>query len=225
MESIELNGRALHMFTSGSNGPTIFWGIGPGAAAEAAETDALLRQSTDRPYRLMAYEAVDWNRDFSPWPAPAVQKTPFSGGAVDMLDWLRSSAIPFTDTTPEKCWIGGYSLSGLFSLWALGSGLFSGAIGVSPSLWFPGWAEYAQSICLPDGCGVYLSLGKQEARPRNPAMASVGDRVCAFYEQLQATAACRFCTMEWNPGGHFTDPATRMARGFAAMLNGKMRMD
>lgn len=216
MTTRTLGGKTCHLFDHGTD-PVLLYGITPGDDAAAQQTDRLLRAQTHAPYRLLAFEADSWADDFSPWAAPAVRDMTFGGHADRTLDWLRTAAIPFLGA--QRPWIGGYSLAGLFALWALGSGDFGGAAACSPSLWFPGWAEYAD-FPLPDGCRVYLSIGKRELHPRNPAMASVGERVQSFVDRLRRDPACRWMQLEYPPGGHFTDPPGRMARGFAALLNG-----
>ena len=91
------------------------------------------------PFALAAFEVKDWNRELSPWEAPPVfGKVPFGGGAADTLAFLTGRLLPeLRSQLPGNgislC-IGGYSLAGLFALWAATkTGLFSGAAAASPS--------------------------------------------------------------------------------------------
>lgn len=206
----------LTVFDRGENGPVLYF------CADAGEAEgvlARLRELTDRPFRLAAFTVSDWDRELTPWPAPAVfGNRPFGGGAAETLRWLESEAIPRAEPAPaSRRYIGGYSLAGLFSLWAFyETALFAGAAGCSGSLWFPGWTEYAEKQPPRPGCLQYLSLGEKEPRTRNQAMARVGEctqRQLALARQ-QGMNAC----FTWHPGGHFQEPELRTAKGFAWLL-------
>lgn len=180
-----------------------------------SELDAL--RDCDLPFALAAFELKDWNRDLSPWEAPPVfGKVPFGGGVEETLRYVTDSLLPELRTRlslPEdvKLCIGGYSLAGLFALWAATqTNIFSGVAAASPSVWFPGWLDYVKAHPIRAAM-VYLSLGDREERTKNPVMATVGDSIRELYALLQAdyTAA-----LEWNPGNHFQDSEKRTARAF-----------
>lgn len=180
-----------------------------GIQAEAAELERLAGPD----FRLVAVKIGDWNRELSPWPAPAVfGREDFGGGAEETLaELLRLCA-----DADRRYWIGGYSLAGLFALWAVcRTDAFAGAAAASPSVWFPGFREFAEAH--PVRCGrVSLSLGDREERTRNPVMAAVGDRIRELHALLLDRGTD--CTLEWNPGNHFRDPELRTARAFAWLL-------
>ena len=118
-----------------------------------------------------------------------------------------------------KIYLGGYSLAGFFSLWAAyQTDRFAGVAAVSPSVWFPGWMDFARehSIRAPR---VYLSLGDKEERTRNPVMRTVGDNIRSQLELLESDAGCNACTLEMNQGNHFKEPDLRTAKGFAWLLS------
>ena len=105
----------------------------------------------------------------------------------------------------------GYSLAGLFALWAATkTELFQGIAAASPSVWFPGWLDYVREHPIR-AVRVYLSLRDREERAKNAVMASVGDCIREQYALLQNSCSA---TLEWNPGGHFQDPEERTARAF-----------
>ena len=92
---------------------------------------------------------------------------PCTGGADDYLRLLIEEIIPTAekeiDGVPRWRGIAGYSLAGLFSLYAIyRTDLFSLVGSMSGSLWFPGMKEY---ILLPRAkapAGPYLLLpGRQ----------------------------------------------------------------
>lgn len=177
-----------------------------------------IAEGTDRKILLAAFLVDDWNRDLSPWEAPAAfGKENFGGRAGDTLSYLKTKFLPYVKQ--ERCvredaeWIvGGYSLSGLFALWAAcETDLFRAAAAASPSVWFPGWTEYVKS-CPDIPETVYLSLGTKEERTKNPVMRTVGDRIREMHHFLKESG--KNTVLEWNPGNHFQDPDGRMAKGF-----------
>ena len=174
---------------------------------------AEIRRRTEIPFRLTAVKVESWNRDLSPWPAPAVfGNEDFGDGAAALLREI----LPLCADEGKRYFIGGYSMAGLFALWsAFQTEVFSGAAAASPSMWFPGLMEYLRgSAC---GCGaVYLSLGNREEKTANPVMRTVGDRIREGYELLRSRGVR--CTLEWNSGGHFKEPDLRTAKAFAWVL-------
>ena len=188
----------------------------------AGEVDETARLCGHDRFCLAFLQVSDWNRDLAPWTSPPVfGDEGFGDGAPRTLDLIGRGLIPLLDAdfpapAPRRYLIAGYSLAGLFALWAAtASDRFIGAAGVSPSLWFPGWADYASAHRF-HAASVYLSLGDREEKTRNPVMARVGDAVRAQYAALAASG--KDCALEWNPGGHFRDSDKRTARGSAWLL-------
>ena len=83
------------------------------------------------------------------------------------LRFLIEQIIPILKqqfNLPEsvKIILGGYSLAGLFALWAsTQTNLFYGIAAASPSVWFPGWMEFEQQHPV-QAQHIYLSLGDRE---------------------------------------------------------------
>ena len=119
---------------------------------------------------LAAISGVDWNRELSPWPAPKAFRgsDDFSGAAPAFLRKLTGHIVPLVenrlDFTPSSRAIAGYSLAGLFALWAVfEADTFDRAASVSGSLWYDGFLEHMNTSILRDGVErVYLSLGDRE---------------------------------------------------------------
>lgn len=180
----------------------------------------IIKGLTHTPFTLAAFLIEDWNRELSPWKAPAVfGQEDFGSGAAKTLSFITEALLPELGGNGKSCYLGGYSLSGLFALWsAYQTDLFRGIAAVSPSVWFPGWKEFMESNAIrsPE---IYLSLGNKEEKTRNKFMASVGDNIRRQYELLTDTATIKRCELEWNPGNHFADPEFRTAKGFAWLLN------
>ena len=177
-----------------------------------AEYPAICKGSS-ADFRLVGFKISDWNKDLSPWKAPAVfGKEDFGDGAKETLDEI----LEFCEDRTKTYIIGGYSLAGLFSLWAAcRTDLLKGVAAASPSVWFPGFSEYLADAKLQ--CDhVYLSLGDKEAKTRNPVMAGVGDKILEAREIFSGQGAD--CFFEWNEGNHFKDADLRTARAFLGVM-------
>lgn len=169
-----------------------------------------IRETADADFRLLALEVDSWNDCLSPWKAPAVfGREGFGGGAEETL----GEVLRIAGESGKALCIGGYSLAGLFALWAsYRTNAFCGVAAASPSLWYPGFSEYMRANGIR-AQRVYLSLGDKEEKTRNPVMRTVGDRIREAYEWLNGAGV--ECTLEWNSGNHFADPAGRTAKAFA----------
>ena len=106
------------------------------------EVDAIAQSG--RKYLFAAVPVSNWNDALSPWEASAVLgKQGFGGNAADTLRFLTEQVIPTLKQQyplPEnvKIILGGYSLAGLFALWAsTQTDQFYGVAVASPSVWFP----------------------------------------------------------------------------------------
>ena len=173
-----------------------------------------IRELTGMDFCLTAIKVNDWNKDLSPWEAPAVFGIEnFGDGAADTLKEILSLC---TDKD-KKYYIGGYSLAGLFSLWAIAqTDRFEGVAAASPSVWFPDFLDYIRErkpLCKK----IYLSLGDKEEKTRNPVMATVGDKI----RELDSFLAQQGfdCVLEWNEGNHFKDFDIRTAKAFASVMS------
>ena len=198
------------------------------AREEAAALGGCIRSLTDRPFALAVSGGTDWDDDLSPWPAPAVMRggADFGGGADAWLGMLAGKVLPgirealddAANAAPSCLVLGGYSLAGLFALYAMyRTDLFSRIVSASGSLWYPDFAEYALShepVRRPD-C-VYLSLGDREAKTRHPLMRTVEDRTRRLYEAYKKAGI--ESVFELNPGNHFQQTTERLAKGLAWTL-------
>lgn len=231
-ETYEVEGKTVHIFSIGEGIPYIYLGVQENSVEYVERIAAFLTENVENPsMTLVAYEAKDWNAEFSPWSAPSIWKKTkddpgFIGKGPDTLQWLKEIGIPFVEKTenPEtgrrNRYLAGYSLAGLFSLWAFyESQIFRGCVSGSGSLWFPGWMEYLEKASAPEDSCIYLSLGGKEEKTKNPVMASIGNATRKAKAQIEADENVTFSCLEWNPGGHFSDPDIRVAKGVAWILN------
>ncbi len=182
------------------------------------EAEALRHLSGTEDWCLLAVPVADWNSDLTPWTAPpAFGRQPFGDGAQRTLDRLEKELLPGLQTVEgRQLCLCGYSLAGLFALWAVyQTKLFSAAVAASPSVWYPGWIDYARQR-QPLAGRIYLSLGDREEKTRNPVMAAVGEAIREQHRLLQEARIP--CALEWNPGNHFVQSDLRVARGMAWVL-------
>ena len=186
-----------------------------------SEVEAIA-QGSAHSFLFAAVLVKSWNDELSPWEAPAVWgKESFGGNAADTLRFLTEQAIPTLKkqfALPENVRIilSGYSLAGLFALWAsTQTALFSGVAAASPSVWFPGWMEFEQQHPIQAHC-IYLSLGDREEHTKNTVMATVGDNIRTLHSRLAERGAD--CILEWNSGGHFKDADLRTAKAFGWVM-------
>ncbi len=175
-----------------------------------------IRKEYGEDFRLITFKINDWNRQLSPWEAPAVfGREGFGNGAADTLREI----LEYCGDRTKTYYLGGYSLAGLFALWAAyRTDLFQGIAAASPSMWFPGFAEFMKENEIRTR-RVYLSLGDREEKARNPVMATVGDRIREAHTLLCGQGID--CTLEWNAGNHFVDSDKRTAKAFLWVMKEK----
>ena len=101
---------------------------------------AQIRKLTALDFQMIAVKVDDWNLDLSPWKAPAVfGNEDFGEGAASLLEEI----LRLCSDESKTYYLGGYSLAGLFSLWAsYQTDRFAGIAAASPSVWFPGFLPY-----------------------------------------------------------------------------------
>ncbi|NLB90850.1 MAG: alpha/beta hydrolase [Clostridiales bacterium] len=208
------------------NLPLILFPTGENPSLELEKISPILldaiHKGTCSPFRLAAFSSLDWNKDFTPWPAPPLfaKEKDFQGKASDTLGWIESTFLPAVyqqiGYVPEKnnTAIIGYSLAGLFSLWAFyESNLFSAVASCSGSLWYDNWLDYVQKQKVPINSAVYLSLGDKEELAKNPKMATVGAVTRTMADLIATNPAVTRSHFQQHPGGHFTHVHSRLAQG------------
>ena len=177
-----------------------------------------ITQSTD--FLFITVQVDSWNDDLSPWlAAPIFGEATFGGNAEKFLTRIKNEVItPLLSAYPEKkIFAGGYSLAGLFVMWAgYKTNLFEGIAAVSPSVWFPGFVDFVHNHKMLAN-RVYLSLGDKEAKTRNKILAQMENDIRDVYHSLGDYGLSSI--LVWNKGNHFKEPALRMAKGFAWLMS------
>ena len=173
---------------------------------------------------LLVVGDLNWDHDMTPWFCPPLSEndTPCTGGADEYLHLLVNEIIPGAKEhikgTPSHIAIAGYSLAGLFAIYAMyQTDIFDRSASMSGSLWFPDFKEY----CLrhemkkqPEK--LYLSLGDREAKTRNRTLMTVQENTEALIKHYRSLGID--VTWELNPGNHFKDAAIRSAKGIIAII-------
>lgn len=179
-----------------------------------------------------------WEENFSPWCAPRIfAKGPnFGDGAQKTLDALINQVIPWAESDltepPAYRALIGYSLAGLFSLWAgvsqpgvsqrAACGCQPDAVpiptfqrigAVSGSFWFPGLLDYVDQQLRGGAVGLthaYLSLGDREARTPNPQIMHVQENAELLANKLRDAGITSM--FELNRGNHFQNVEGRVQK-------------
>lgn len=164
--------------------------------------------------RLVMIYPYDWNYCMTPWKYhdKNMGKT---GGGEEFLSWFISEIY---DEKYQRQYIGGYSLGGLFALFAAcEKELFDGVMSVSGSLWYPGALEYFNQKSIGKRIGkIYMSLGDKESLTKNAEREKVGFNTEKLAEVFGRTKEVFF---EYNRGGHFTDISERIVKSILTEIN------
>lgn len=248
---LEIEGRSLFVADCNNDinsGPFIFWPLDPVEDENWENVANLVHEMVpEADFTLFGFKVNVWDYEMSPWPAEVFKGRKFEGGGKNVLDWLCNACIPelekklnvayilseawdnIEDNPKEKeewyrdYYIAGYSLAGLFSVWAyLESCIFSGVCSASGSLWYPGFIDYVAKHELIDDTKIYLSLGKEEEKTKNKLMSSVGDitrELSVLFSHAVKEGTLKDFRYEIEEGNHFNQPQLRLAKGIAWLLN------
>ena len=194
----------------------------------------------------------NWNDALTPWPAPGFYDDEpwFGGHGSETLEALACRTIPAIEAelgiAPDtesprsllpckenktvKRAICGYSLGGLFALYAfVNDSRFDACASISGSLWYQGWMDYIRekTECVAsskpaevnrfDGRGRYafLSVGKKEYKSGLPLFRCVEDNMHASADLLR-TAGCQVDETV-GPGNHMQHISERFEEALRAL--------
>ena len=184
----------------------------------------LSKKTPKKDYIVLAFQVNNWDNDLSPWESKGIKGEYFNGDGIKTLNFIKNEFFPFFEKKfPEiknkPKIVGGYSLSGLFSLYCFYStNLFIGVGGMSPSLWFEDWFKFMNNhhANLKDSF-IYLSLGDLEEKSTTKPL-DIGINVKKMYEIVKKDSNVKDSIYELNKGGHFNDGEERTSKGFAWLL-------
>ena len=169
-------------------------------------------------FPLLCINNLEWQKDMCPWDSPALINTEkdFIGGADEYLSLLEKEIIPkavgILGEEPSYYALAGYSLAGLFALYAgYRSALFSRIASVSGSLWYPDFLSFAkEKKMLSKAERLYLSLGTEEAKTKHAVLSTIEGKTRELVEHYQSSGYC--VKFEQNPGNHFCEVEQRIEK-------------
>ena len=182
----------------------------------------LWQQLNQGPYpcHLAAITGVS-ESEFLPYPCPKLGERFSSAQGSEYYHKLTTILIPtlkalLSAPVAPASIIAGYSLAGLFALWAAAQAdsPFERVISCSGSLWYPG---VLKAIALPPERAlrsVYLSVGAKEKNSGPKMFREVERCTREAYERYLDCAK----TLVINPGGHFHQVTERFYQGIAWTL-------
>ena len=221
---LTISGKTVEIFTKTNSGNKIPLVILHTFQGEGKEIFEKCTEIGCDNFALAAIGNLNWNHDLSPWPTPTIGNNKYGfGGAEGYIKKLTNEIIPEIRAKlglkPGFTAIAGYSLAGLFALYAAyRTDIFSRIASVSGSLWFPGFTEFAETnnfVKTPDL--IYLSLGEAEAKTRDKNLAPVRkntEKLDEIYKTQNISTI-----FELNPGNHFTETILRTAKGIKSLLD------
>ena len=222
METFALQGRTLSLYLAeNADSPLIIFN----QFSDEGESAFLdLQKENSKDFHFLAIGNLNWERDLSPWPAPALgeEGDDFTGGGEKYLDCILSEILPLAkekiNGAPEFIGMAGYSLAGVFALYALyQTDVFTRVASMSGSLWFPGIKEFCKENamkCLPEK--LYLSLGDKESKTRHPILKTMQENTEDLLKHFKSMGI--ETTYEINSGNHFQDVNLRCAKGILELL-------
>ncbi len=175
-------------------------------------------------FTLVTVSNLDWDKNLAPWYTPkSYPPAAYCNGDADQyLQLFLSDIIPETydylETEPLYSACAGYSLAGLFSIYAAyKTDMFDRLASASGSFWFPGFIDYVKTHeMLSHPSKIYFSLGNQEAHSSVKQFDPVQKNTewLANYYKTKGIET----TFVLNPGNHYFEPIKRMADGIKWML-------
>ena len=116
---VDISGRECHLYKDSKAEFLLVQPIDEHDLEVLGQEVEIINELSDKPFSLAAFMIKDWNKELTPWSAPPVfGKIPFGSGADDTLTFITSQLLPAVQEETSHVILGGYSLAGLFALWA-----------------------------------------------------------------------------------------------------------
>ncbi len=221
MEKTVIDGKQVALYRNGRDGVPVVY-----ASMYAEAGEAVLRQCEKLgcgPFHLVSVTGLRWDEELSPWAHDPVVSADdhFTGEADRYARCLEEQVVPFIEErvgTPPRRVIAGYSMGGLFALYApYVTELFSDAVSASGSVWYPDFVPYVKAhsfLRKPDA--IYLSLGDLESRTKNQYLSQTETCMRELRDAYQSDGIASI--LEMNPGNHYKDADLRLAKGIAWVM-------
>ena len=203
-----IEGRRCLFFLEEKEAPAVLL---VGFEEEVKPVYSAIKERYESPFHLIAVCPSSWNDDLTPWKAKAVFKGPdFGGKADEFLSVLDAIVAELKDVPVSSLAIAGYSLAGLFAVYAAYKrDCFDAVLSGSGSFWYPDFVSFCKANALSSKLSyTSFSLGKKEPNAKG-VMSSVGEKTEELVGIL--TDSGIQTSFVWNEGGHFNEPEKRIA--------------
>ena len=214
-QDIKVNDTSVRIFLPDGSFDTLIYL----PVSDAESLDGIIGTFPSPTFAAAAFACSDWDSQLTPWPAPAAfrGRPDFGGNADAYLDLFFSEIIPAVEQItgkPEFRGIAGYSLAGLFSLYAFYTRRELCMCGcVSGSVWFDGFEDWAlERLPVAESGSIYFSLGDREEKTRNERMQHTGEMMRKIAEHLNSEADRFEAEFNYTKGTHFDGYEDRMHR-------------
>ncbi len=222
MNTFNMEGKRVDVYPSSvPDAPVIYLQT---FAHEGSNVYKILQKMHSPAFNMVAISKLSWDHDMTPWDCPPTSKfdTPCTGGADEYIQILTGEILPAAEKeflgTPAWRGLAGYSLAGLFAVYAIyQTDLFSRIGSMSGSLWFPDFKEYVFTHEMkrrPDAA--YFSLGDKESVTDNPYFKTTQ----RYTDEIQKYFAGQGIDSVFilNPGNHYANGDQRTADGIDWIL-------
>lgn len=182
-------------------------------------------KNSTKPFILVEISNINWNSELSPWYYKD-NNTIYEGNANIYLNELTNIILPTINNYLKKlhinityCSLIGYSLAGLFALYAsYNTNIFTSIGSISGSLWYPGIINYIKNNNINSNIkNIYFSLGNKENNIKNSIMSKVRDNTIIIEQYINNLNINTI--YEENEGNHFNNPDIRIYKAIKWILN------
>ncbi|MBE6105662.1 alpha/beta hydrolase [Anaerovibrio lipolyticus] len=221
MKSLVIAGKEIQIFPSKKeNAPLVILHT---VHREGEKVYQMVLEGAPVDFSLAAIGNLAWDDEMSPWEIPTIARgdTPCTGGADAYLGTLTEKILPKILSyvpSPSFMALAGYSLAGLFAVYAMyHTDVFERIASASGSFWYPNFQAYVlEHEMKRQPKYIYFSLGNKEAKTRNKILQSVEENT-RWLEKHYREFGIR-TVYEENQGNHFQNANERMAKGICWIL-------
>jgi len=219
----DFGGRKVKMYGSADKDAPVVYSVQFEECGQ--EMMSILSKNGSVNVNLVTVSSIRWDEELSPWKVGKVvsSRDNFTGEADSFLDALVKGIIPEVESSlglrPSRRVLSGYSMAGLFSLYAaFRSDAFSSIVSASGSLWFPGIMDFVEKSEISASVkSAYFSLGDRESISKNKVLQTT-EGVTREVSEILRKRGIR-SVFELNKGNHFTETTLREAKGIIWTLS------
>lgn len=175
-------------------------------------------------FNLLTIHNLNWYQDLVPWDSESIFKgdEPFVGQADLYLKLLTDTIIPKViaqhKLEPQYLALGGYSLAGLFAVYAnFKCDLFTKIASMSGSLWYPKFIDFIKEHTLsPTLKEAFFSIGNENVK-RNRYLCNIKENTKEIAELFKARGIKT--SFIQNEGGHQHQVPLRVKQGLDFLVS------